>query len=146
MRSSLSKVLFCGFLSLICARQSVAQSALQHDLALLQQQAQAEKAIIEPERKITFNQQWNPLSWIYQGGVAFYQKNVSMQIAANCIFETTCSHFSKALVQEFGVLGGSLLTVERLSRCNRISLVETSPLHFNKSGKLVDRVDTYRFK
>lgn len=88
----------------------------------------------------------NPLFWVYKGTIGFYQRNISVQIAANCVFETTCSHYSKKLVEEFGIFGGAILSIERLSRCNRISLVETSALNFSKEGKIKEDIEQYHFK
>lgn len=93
----------------------------------------------------SFFQKINPFSFLYNKSLGFYQKNISAQIAANCVFEKTCSHFSKDLTQEFGILGGVVLSIDRLSRCNRISILETSSLNKNKEGKIKESVDDYRF-
>jgi|GEM_PF-804449 putative component of membrane protein insertase Oxa1/YidC/SpoIIIJ protein YidD len=99
--------------------------------------------IEKKERK--FIQKINPFYWGYTGLVNFYQKNISVQIAANCIFEETCSHYSRKLVNEKGIFAGIVLSLDRLSRCNKVTLAETSPLRFTKDGKVMERIDEYNF-
>lgn len=93
----------------------------------------------------SFIQKINPLYWVYTGLVNFYKKNISVQIAANCIFEETCSHYSRKLVDEKGIFGGIVLSLDRLSRCNKVTLAETSPLRFTKKGKVIENIDEYNF-
>jgi putative component of membrane protein insertase Oxa1/YidC/SpoIIIJ protein YidD len=116
------------------------------DFELIQNHQQTEVVTTLAAQPVKWLNKVNPLYWIYRGAIGFYQKNISVQIAANCVFETTCSHYSKKLVDEFGIVGGAILSIERLSRCNRISLVETSKLHFSENGKLKEDIEQYHFK
>jgi len=47
----------------------------------------------------------------------FYKKMISRQISANCEYQKTCSHFMREAISAFGLFGGLLLGIDRLSRC-----------------------------
>ncbi|MBK6266806.1 membrane protein insertion efficiency factor YidD [Marivirga sp. S37H4] len=144
MLSLLNKKIFILLFLFFTHISSKGQSII-HDLDLIKSNNKKDVVIkeIEPEKKIL--QKINPLNILYTSSLTFYQKNISVQIAANCVFEKSCSHFSKDLTQEFGILGGVILSIDRLSRCNRISLLETSPLNFNKEGRIKESINDYRF-
>lgn len=76
----------------------------------------------------------------------FYKKNISSQIGANCIFEITCSQFSRQLSEEYGPLKGFFLSLDRISRCSKLSWMETFPFRINSDGKVCDDVEYYRVK
>lgn len=97
----------------------------------------------KPQRRLI--QKINPFYWAYTGTVNFYQRNISVQIAANCIFEESCSHYSRKLVDNKGIFGGIVLSLDRLSRCNKVTLAETSPLRFTEKGKIIENIDEYNF-
>ncbi|GAA5035934.1 hypothetical protein GCM10011506_31540 [Marivirga lumbricoides] len=115
------------------------------DLTLISNSTKDLETVHEETPKKSLLQKINPLRILYNGSLGFYQKNISVQIAANCVFAKTCSHFSKDLTNEFGILGGMVLSIDRLSRCNRISILETSPLNFDEKGKIKESVNDYRF-
>lgn len=144
MQSLLSKcfavVLVCIALTSVSEAQSFSEDLLLIGNAEIKNEQKDQEA-----PQMTFFQKVNPLRILYSGSLGFYQKNISVQIAANCVFAKTCSHFSKDLTNEFGILGGMILSIDRLSRCNRISILETSPLNFNEKGKIKESVNDYRF-
>lgn len=82
----------------------------------------------------------NPFYWIYQGGIKGYQKVLSPQIASNCIYEISCSRFSSLLVDEFGLIKGGFLSLDRITRCNRAHHAETSKLQKNPNGKIKESI------
>ncbi|MFQ3214039.1 MAG: putative component of membrane protein insertase Oxa1/YidC/SpoIIIJ protein YidD [Marivirga sp.] len=145
MRNLLSNYTFFVVIPFfLLAYTAKAQHKTDFELIQNHQQTEVDKTADVPS--VNWLNKVNPLYWIYKGTISFYQKNISVQIAANCVFETTCSHYSKKLVDEFGIVGGAILSIERLSRCNRISLVETSTLHFSENGKLKEDIEQYHFK
>lgn len=79
----------------------------------------------------------NPVSLMYGGSLYVYQNFVSQHFSANCLYDPSCSDFSKQAVKEFGLIKGSLLSFDRLSRCNRIAATDLNPNLINKK--------TYRF-
>jgi len=81
---------------------------------------------------------WNPLSLSYQLGIKFYQKVISEQLATSCAFEITCSRFSSSMVRDYGFVKGYFLSFDRLSRCSRISTMETLPIRLSQHGKIIE--------
>jgi putative component of membrane protein insertase Oxa1/YidC/SpoIIIJ protein YidD len=89
--------------------------------------------------------QYNPVSLVLKGVLLGYQKIVSEQLARSCPYEITCSNFSKQAIQEFGVFKGVFLSADRILRCNRIGLLDVSPLSINPAtGAIVDPPNLYR--
>ena len=71
---------------------------------------------------------YNPVQLVFTGLMFGYQKVISPQLNATCIYTPSCSAFGKALVGEFGLIKGVFLTADRLMRCNRAGAMEISPL------------------
>jgi putative component of membrane protein insertase Oxa1/YidC/SpoIIIJ protein YidD len=98
------------------------------------------------KKKVKFIQAINPLYWTYRGGIAFYQSYISSQLSTSCIYETSCSRFSKKLFTEYSIFKGFFLSADRITRCNRITYSDTSPLSINKEGKVIEDVRDFTFK
>lgn len=121
---------------------TLAAQDIRSDLVLLNKQSQRNDPVdLSNEKKV-----FRPLSILYAGTLGFYQRQISPQWGANCAFEITCSSFSKQLVQEYGLFKGFFLTVDRLGRCNKLSLYETLPIRINEQQKIIDHVDFYQRK
>ena len=54
--------------------------------------------------------------------IAAYQNFISSQDKPSCIFSTSCSKFSSMALNNVGFFRGILLTTDRLSRCNGLSM------------------------
>jgi len=90
------------------------------------------------KKKPTFIQVINPFYWAFSGLLTTYQQVISPQISASCVYETSCSRFSRIAIKKFGVIKGIALTADRLSRCTHSAAEETSPIYFNSKGKIRD--------
>jgi putative component of membrane protein insertase Oxa1/YidC/SpoIIIJ protein YidD len=113
------------------------------DIELLLLQSKNDNSSIKlNNRKKSFN----PLSLLYRGTLGFYQQQISPQWGANCAFELTCSRFSGAMVKEYGLTKGFFLTLDRMGRCNKLSMYETLPLRITPQGKIIDEVAFYRLQ
>jgi len=87
----------------------------------------------------------NPVSLIYGGTLYVYQNFVSQHFSADCLYDPTCSDFSKQAVKEYGLLKGGLLSFDRLSRCNRIAATGLNPTMMNKkTHRFSDSVKRYK--
>ncbi|WP_169704724.1 membrane protein insertion efficiency factor YidD [Runella slithyformis] len=89
----------------------------------------------------------NPVYWLLNGALTGYQKVISPQISAECLYELSCSRFSRVAIQEFGVIKGIALSADRISRCNRVAatsieFIRISPL----TGRVIDTPSMYRLK
>lgn len=69
----------------------------------------------------------NPVSLIYGGSLYVYQNMFSQHLSASCLYDPSCSDFSKQAVGEYGLIRGTLLSFDRLSRCNRIAATDLDP-------------------
>jgi hypothetical protein len=52
------------------------------------------------------------------GILGFYQRAISPTLPPSCRFEPTCSEYMMEAVQKYGVPGGVLMGLRRLSRCH----------------------------
>lgn len=87
----------------------------------------------------------NPVSLIYGGSLYVYQNYVSQHFSANCLYDPSCSDFSKQAVKEYGLFKGGLLSFDRLSRCNRIAATDLDPGTIDKkSHRFSDSVKRYK--
>ncbi len=78
--------------------------------------------IFKDQPKTIFNS--NPLSLLYGSSLYLYQNFITQHFSASCLYNPTCSEFSKLAVQEYGIFKGGLLTFDRLNRCNRIAATD----------------------
>lgn len=87
----------------------------------------------------------NPASLLYGGSLYMYQNLISQHFSANCLYDPSCSDFSKQAVKRFGLVKGSLLTIDRLNRCNRIAATGLDPQTINeKSHRFNDPISKYK--
>ena len=98
------------------------------------------------KQPVKFYNAINPVYWVYKGGLKFYQAHISTQLSTSCIYHTSCSRFGKQLFEEYNVFKAFFLTADRVSRCNRITRAEASPLSFSPQGKIIEEVSDYSFR
>ena len=87
----------------------------------------------------------NPVSLIYGGSLYVYQNFVSQHFSADCLYDPSCSEFSKLAVKEYGLFKGGLLSFDRLNRCNRIAATDLKPGMINKkTHRYRDSIKRYK--
>lgn len=87
----------------------------------------------------------NPVSLIYGGTLYMYQNFISQHLSADCLYDPTCSDFSKQAVKEYGLFKGGLLSFDRLNRCNRIAATDLDPAMINKKiHRFNDSIKRYK--
>ena len=101
------------------------------------------KFLFIPDKKII---KYNPVSLSLGGVMYLYQRVISPQLQTNCPYEISCSNYSKAVIDRYGMIKGIALTSYRLMRCNRIAAVDLHPLYFNSAGKIIDDPEQYTLK
>jgi putative membrane protein insertion efficiency factor len=88
---------------------------------------------------------YNPVSLTLGGMLYFYQNVISQQLSSNCLYQPTCSDFSKQAIAEYGIFKGIFLSTDRLTRCNKISGIDIHPVTMNeKTNKSEDPVSLYK--
>jgi putative membrane protein insertion efficiency factor len=60
----------------------------------------------------------NPLKLFLLGGIYFYQNFLSSQDGPTCQFAPSCSRYGVKAISQYGAFQGTLLTADRLLRCN----------------------------
>lgn len=96
------------------------------------------------DQKKTFKNS-NPVSLLFGGTLYVYQNFVSQHFSADCLYDPSCSEFSKQAVKEYGLFKGGLLSFDRLSRCNRIAATDLNPGMINmKTHRFSDSVKRYK--
>lgn len=104
----------------------------------------------EYKRKVSYvskDKKWfikyNPVFIVFGGGLYIYQKNISPILQFGCLYEPSCSEFSRLSIREYGFLKGILMSGDRLTRCTRLSAADIHPLFFLK-GKYIDDPSFYK--
>lgn len=88
---------------------------------------------------------YNPLYHILSFSMYLYQKHISAQLSRDCAFNPSCSEYSKQLIKEYGIVKGTFLTSDRLTRCTRISLADKPSYYFDTPDKKIhETVERYR--
>jgi putative component of membrane protein insertase Oxa1/YidC/SpoIIIJ protein YidD len=89
--------------------------------------------------------EYNPVALLLKAALLGYQKLLSEQLARSCPYEITCSNFSKQSIQTFGAFKGVFISADRILRCNRIGLLDVSPISINPAtGRIIDSPNMYR--
>lgn len=68
----------------------------------------------------------------------FYQKRVSVLISADCVYQLSCSRFSREAINKKGLIAGVLLSADRLSRCSYPCTKDIPFYKFNSEGLAED--------
>ena len=50
--------------------------------------------------------------------IKFYRYFISPMFPPSCRFQPTCSEYSIEVIQQYGILKGSLLAIKRISKCH----------------------------
>ena len=90
---------------------------------------------------------YNPVSLALGGLMYFYQKGISPQFFAGCLYHPSCSEYSRNLIKEFGVLKGVPCSADRLMRCNYPAALDIPMWKVNqKTKKVKESVERYWLK
>ena len=79
--------------------------------------------------------------WLYT-----YQRYLSPQISASCLYHPTCSEYSRHLFHALNPLKAFFSTVDRLMRCDRLAATDIRIIQIDRiSGKKGETVNYYKF-
>lgn len=147
MLKILSRYFLVVIIYIFCGQVSIAQSS--NDLTLINAHVPSsdlpDHSYQKNDKKTRFIQAVNPLYWIYKGGISFYQGHISSQLSTSCIYETSCSRFSKKLFNEYGLFKAIVLSADRIGRCNRMTYSQVSKLRMTTEGKVIENVSDFSF-
>lgn len=112
--------------------------------AVLDQTFKAEKTEKGKVRKLMkFKRKgmyFNPLSYVGAGLMFTYQNMISEQMQTNCMYEISCSEYTKLSIQESGLVAGVLKGFYQLSECHPAALYE-HPRSFISGGKIINHIE-----
>jgi putative membrane protein insertion efficiency factor len=97
------------------------------------------------QKSDNFFRKYNPLNLVFSGLMFTYQRWISPQISADCLYNPTCSSYCKSLFHEYGFLRGVIYSSDRIMRCDRISATTIHPVSIHPSdGKVHEHPDRYK--
>lgn len=67
-----------------------------------------------------------------------YQKHISVQISADCLYSLSCSRYSREVVNSKGLFLGVLLSADRLTRCSGFCAKDIPYQKYNDEGLVED--------
>jgi len=132
------KRLVYAFFLLIYCNSGFCQSFERDSVLLSGSIAKHSFNIAKNSYKVAFYNLPKQLLYLYKG-------IFSEQLKAHCEFEPSCSSFSVAAFEKFGIVKGYFLTADRLTRCG-VSFLETPPNLINRNNaKIIDSPSLYYF-
>lgn len=149
MRNLLSKIFIISLFFLLFSADVFSQETdLQNDLKAISSSVKKDKQKRKPyiyKNEKSVIKKYNPVSLTFGGLLYFYQNAITYQFSAGCIYNPTCSEFSKQCIREYGLFKGVLLSADRLSRCSRIVAPEIHPLKIDrKTHRANDKMEFYK--
>lgn len=152
MRKHVLNFLFIFLFFFVAALHSVSAYQPKSDVDLLKSKVVKEKQhVYQHSVKFmrTHSDHWivkyNPVRLLFGSLMFVYQGYISPQLPSECLYQTSCSHFSQQLILEYGLIKGVFSTSDRLMRCNRISALDVHPLLVNsENGKVIESTDVYK--
>jgi len=94
----------------------------------------------------SFVAKYNPFSLLASGAMLFYQNVVSVQFFRHCLYERSCSNYSKQAINEFGLIKGVFMSADRLMRCNGMAINDIPPDQFDNQQLAIDEPSKYHWK
>ena len=92
----------------------------------------------------TFFSKINPIANVLKAAMYLYQNVISAQLSKECPYELTCSNFSKQAIKKFGLFKGVFISADRITRCNRIALLDVNTANINQNnGSIKDPLSKY---
>ncbi|HRY33120.1 MAG TPA: membrane protein insertion efficiency factor YidD [Bacteroidales bacterium] len=90
---------------------------------------------------------YNPLSLGFGSLMFVYQRFISRHFSANCLYQPSCSNFSRRLIDDLGLVKGVFLSADRVMRCNRVAAVDIPASIFDRHDhKVHESTGIYRLK
>jgi putative component of membrane protein insertase Oxa1/YidC/SpoIIIJ protein YidD len=86
-------------------------------------------------------QKLNPFLYIGASLLFVYQNIVSEQIQAECVYQLSCSEFTKKSIEKNGFIKGTLAGFHQLSNCFQGAIYEHPVYTINEFGKINNTID-----
>jgi putative component of membrane protein insertase Oxa1/YidC/SpoIIIJ protein YidD len=83
----------------------------------------------------------NPLNYVAAGLLYFYQGILSEQIQANCVYEISCSNYTKLCINKYGFILGSAKGIHQLTNCSESAVDECPRYKVSNTLKIKNQFD-----
>lgn len=87
---------------------------------------------------------YNPLSLAAASLMYTYRRFITHQFSAGCLYQPSCSAYSKALIADYGLISGAVLSADRLMRCN--SQAKNDIPEFRRVFPIHESTNIYRIR
>ncbi len=88
---------------------------------------------------------YNPLFLLGKAAMYSYQNVISPQLSKECPYEITCSNYCKLAIENKGLFVGVFMGVERLLRCNKLSMVDVLPTQISsETEKVIEPINVIK--
>jgi putative component of membrane protein insertase Oxa1/YidC/SpoIIIJ protein YidD len=121
----------------ICSGQKTTQSILQSHFGKNNLLVKKTKSYYHFEKKWQY---YNPISYIGATLILVYQKVISKQIQADCVYQISCSEFTRLCIQKYGLVKGSLMGLNQLSECYPNVYLEHAR-NIERDSKIINKLD-----
>lgn len=75
-----------------------------------------------------------------------YKALIAEQLSTGCVYEISCSDFMRISIMQYGFLKGFFLGLDRLSRCNELSIRDVPKYKYDMNHQLIeDDPSAYEF-
>lgn len=80
----------------------------------------------------------NPLHYVSAGLLYTYQNVISEQIQADCMYEISCSQYTKYSIQKYGLVKGTLLGFHQLNNCIPSAIYDYPDFKLTREDKIIN--------
>lgn len=99
-----------------------------------------QRSIMQPKKN--YIQIINPLNYISIALMFTYQRAITQQLNGSCVFENSCSQFTKKAINYHGLIVGSLIGLNQLQTCFPSSFLDYPDHKLNNSFKIKNPIPT----
>jgi len=82
----------------------------------------------------------NPLTYVSAGLLFFYQRVVSEQIQSDCMYETSCSNYTKFSIEKLGI-AGFLLGINQWNNCFPTVIYDEPKYKRSDNFKVINEIE-----
>lgn len=135
--------IYCTFLSLFIYSQCVYSQDV-NDKITQQLFTEFHYTPAQPRTKVNFKNPGklsniNFVKHIAAGLLYFYQNAISEQIQAECLYEISCSQFTKKMIEKKGLIIGAFVGFHQLNNCQGNAILDYPSYKISEKDKIINQ-------